>query len=189
MQEIQKKTNLFEKFGGHQMAAGFSVKKTNLQNLIDSINLHFKNKLANLNLNKKIKIDTSLSLNEVNEVLVTRINRLAPFGIGNPAPKFVVGPLKIARTKALGKDGKHLKLFVQEEGSKILVEAVIWNRAEEFLDSNKVGDKLVFAFSPRINDFMSMKSMQLDIKDWQKPEDIEMNKFFARFKKNTKAEV
>lgn len=189
MQEIQKKTNLFEKFGGHQMAAGFSVKTTNLQNLIDSINLHFRNRLASQNLNKRIRIDTSLALSEVNESLLTRINRLAPFGIGNPAPKFVVGPLKIVRTKSLGKDGKHLKLFVQEDGSNILVEAVIWNRAEEFLDSHKIGDKLVFAFSPKINDFMSMKSMQLDIKDWQKPEDIEMNKFFARFQKNTKAEV
>jgi single-stranded-DNA-specific exonuclease len=187
MQEIQKKTNLFEKFGGHQMAAGFSVKSSNLEALIDAINEHFKEKLKDLNLNKKVKIDTALKLTEVSETLVSRINKLAPFGIANPSPKFVIGPLLIARTKSLGKDGKHLKLFVQEPNNNRLVEAVIWNRAEEFLDEFGVGDSLVFAFSPRINDFMSMKSIQLDIKDWHKPEDLDMDIFFARFRKKVEA--
>jgi single-stranded-DNA-specific exonuclease len=182
MQEIQKKTGLFEKFGGHQMAAGFSVKTSNLEELIIAINNHFKEKLDDVNLIKKIKIDTALKLPEISEKLVTRINKLAPFGIANPSPKFVIGPLVVSRTKTLGKDGKHLKLFVQEPNDKRLFEAVIWNRAEEFLDEFGVGDLLVFAFSPRINDFMSMRSVQLDIKDWHRPEHIDMNLFFARFK-------
>lgn len=181
MQEIQKETGLFGKFGGHAMAAGFSVEVKNLKALIEAINKHFKEKLKDQNLTKKIRVDTALALDEVNENLIKRINRLAPFGLGNPSPKFVVGPLRIARTKHLGKDGKHLKLFLQEEGQKKLVEAVIWGRAEEFLDSYGIGDSLVFVFLPRINDFMSMKSIQLDIKDWHQARDIDMDLFFARF--------
>ena len=81
----------------------------------------------------------------------------------------------------MGKEAKHLKLFLQDDKNKRLYEAVLWNRAEEFLDNFGIGDELVFAFQPRINDFMSMKSVQLDIKDWHRPEDIDMERFFARF--------
>jgi single-stranded-DNA-specific exonuclease len=183
MQKIQEKTGLFKKFGGHKMAAGFSVDRKNLEALIQAINANFQEKLDGQDLTKKIKIDAALKLSEVNEALIKRINKLAPFGISNPSPKFVIGPLRIVRTKNLGKDGKHLKLFVQEDGDNKLVEAVIWNRAEEFLDSYGIGDELVFAFQPRINEFMSMKSIQLDIKDWHEAKDIDMPKFFARFQK------
>ncbi len=182
MQVIQDATGLFEKFGGHKMAAGFSVKISNLEALKEVINSHFKVKLADSDLSKRLKIDAALKLSEVSEALINRINQLAPFGISNPGPKFVVGPLEVSRMKKLGKDAKHLKLFVKEPQGKRICEAVLWNRAEEFLDDYIEGDELVFAFVPRLNEFMGMKSIQLDIKDWHRPSNIDMDRFFARFR-------
>jgi single-stranded-DNA-specific exonuclease len=189
MTEIQTKTNLFAKFGGHKMAAGFSVKTENLDSLIQEINKHFKNKLANKDLKKTIKIDAALASQELTENLVTRINKLAPFGLANPSPNFVIGPLEIKRIKALGQEQKHLKLFLAQASESRLFEAVIWNRAQEFLEKYKIGDQLVFVFQAKINDFMQMRSFQLDIKDWNSEENLDMDTLFARFRKKIEAKT
>ena len=187
MQAIQEESGLFMKFGGHKMAAGFSCETQNLDSLINQINEHFKQKLESENLTKRIKIDAALKPNEITESFINRINKLAPFGIANPGAKFVLTPVKVVRTKKMGKDEKHLKLFLQEANAPRLFEAVLWNRAEEFLDEYDLNEDYVFAFSPKINDYMGMRSVQLDIKDWHKANAIEQDIFFARFKDLVKA--
>ncbi len=183
MQAIQNKAGLFTKFGGHKMAAGFSCKSSDVEALTTAIKDHFKTKLAEANLIKKVKIDTALKLTEVNSRLLDRIAKLAPYGIDNPQPLFLVGPVIVDRIKILGKDQKHLKLFIKDIDGKRSYEAVLWNRAEEFLAKYPLLTKpeLCIVFSAKLNEFNGEVSIQLDIKDWKDTDQVD-DSFFARFK-------
>lgn len=180
MKTIQEKYNLFLGYGGHKMAAGFSVKAENTAKLCTFIREHFRVLLADNNIEKNIMIDTALRLNEVNTKLITRLERLVPYGVEHRQALFISGPLKIEAKRDLGKDGKHLKLFLSEEGNKKKYEAVLWNRAQEFTQTYQK-NTITIVYSPRINEFMGDKIMQLDIKDWKDPSDVG-EEFFVRFK-------
>lgn len=179
MKAIQKKHGLFLGYGGHRMAAGFSIAAKDVNALCQAIREHFKERLNGQNLDKRIKIDTALRLNELNSKLISRLESLAPYGLGHRQALFISGPLNIEATRILGKDGKHLKLFLSEENSRKKYEAVLWNRAQEFKETHTQSD-ITIVYSPRINEFMGDKIMQLDIKDWKDPREVGAE-FFERF--------
>ncbi len=188
MKAIQDETSLFTKFGGHKMAAGFSVMKEKIPALIKAIREHFRTRLADENLNKKIKIDTALRLQEINSEFIARLAKLAPYGIEHAQASFISGPLKVESMRVLGKEAKHIKLFLSENiNEKIKAkkyEAVIWNRAEEFLSTYPLGTKaeISIVYTPRLNEFNGEVSIQLDIKDWKDPAEVGQE-FFERFNK------
>jgi single-stranded-DNA-specific exonuclease len=195
MQAIQVKENIFLKYGGHKLAAGFSIAKEDFQRFLDVCKAHFRKRLAGCDVTKVMKVDSALFLEENNEKLLSRIELLSPFGIDHPQPVFVSGPLKIKSYKLMGKERKHLKLFLSpietksenHKPSQIGIlrkpnganfnrtyEAVLWNRAEEFiLDLPRLENNLYIAYTPKINDFMNEKAIQLEIKDWKAAESVE----------------
>jgi single-stranded-DNA-specific exonuclease len=179
MQAIQAKENIFLKYGGHKLAAGFSIAKEDFQRFSDICKTHFRKRLAGCDVTKVMKVDSALFLEENNEKLLNRIELLSPFGIDHPQPVFVSGPLKIKSYKLMGKERKHLKLFVSPintkyETRKPAYEAVLWNRAEEFfIDLPRLENNLYIAYTPKIKDFMNEKAIQLEIKDWKAAENVE----------------
>jgi hypothetical protein len=221
MQAIQANENIFLKYGGHKLAAGFSIAKEDFQRFLDICKTHFRKRLAGCDVTKVMKVDSALFLEENNEKLLSRIELLSPFGIDHPQPVFVSGPLKIKSYKLMGKERKHLKLFLSpintkyetskpirqggtaaerassrlrrtndrsvlrvhedhedDENAGIGVrqqcQAVLWNRAEEFLlDLPRLENNLYIAYTPKINDFMNEKAIQLEIKDWKAAECVE----------------
>ena len=186
MQAMQEEHNIFHKYGGHMMAAGFSIVKENYAKFKQLCSQHFQEKLQGRDLSKIIKIDSDLFLKENSEALISRLENLAPYGLGHPQATFATGPLRIKGTRILGKDKKHLKLFLEDAKSETgqspaflkniknkTVEAVIWNRAQDFFeDFHKLENDLYIAYTPKINDFRDEKFIQLDIKDWKSGEEI-----------------
>ena len=81
MKLIQEQHGLFLGYGGHKMAAGFSVARTNVEALCQAISEHFNKRMAGTNTNKQLIIDTALRLNELSEALIKRLEKLAPYGI------------------------------------------------------------------------------------------------------------
>ena len=107
-QELSKCASLIEKFGGHPMAAGLSIKEENIEVLRRQLNENCI--LTNEDLVPVIKIDLPLSLNYLDEELISTIEELRPFGKGNPSPLFAVKDLLIERMWLLGKEKNFLKL-------------------------------------------------------------------------------
>ena len=100
---------LIEKGGGHNMAAGFSMKKNKLEDLKNFIYKDFALK------NKKLDLDniydTEISLNSINKEFINEINKIGPFGNGNPIPKFLIKNLKIIKVTTI-KD-KHISVILK----------------------------------------------------------------------------
>ena len=118
--------------------------------------------------------------------LIERIGTLAPFGIGHAQPVFASGPLKIKSFRLLGKEKKHIKLYLEDPQSKTkkLYEAILWSKAEEFLadyHSHHLENDLYIAYATKINDFNGEKLVQLDIKDWKSSKTVDES-IFSRLK-------
>lgn len=152
-----------EKYGGHEMAVGLSLKKENFES--------FKNKLEEIVENAHIdsiipiiKIDKQISLKDIKCESVVELSKLEPFGEANKMPIFLYKNLRIDSIRALS-EGKHLKLTLKDGST--LINAIGFNMgylADEYL----MGDKIDIIGVLEINTFNGKSSVQINIKDMMK---------------------
>ena len=109
---------LLLKGGGHKMAGGFSIKKDKIKAFKDFIIKRFKTK-DNKDLNKNcLYLDSSISASAVNLNFYEKIEKLSPFGSGNPEPKFLIENVKVVKSLVVGEI--HIKsILLTQDGSTI----------------------------------------------------------------------
>jgi single-stranded-DNA-specific exonuclease len=106
-------SNLFERWGGHPMAAGLKIKKSKIDAFRKRIN-EIAGQVLSPNPVPYINFDTKLKIRDINMNLVEDLERLEPFGNGNPLPHFVMEDLAVARDRVT-KDGQHLQLTIRKD--------------------------------------------------------------------------
>ncbi|UCH51681.1 MAG: single-stranded-DNA-specific exonuclease RecJ, partial [Chloroflexota bacterium] len=124
--------DLLSNFGGHTKAAGFTVPTTNLPQLQKHLLNIAQTQLAGLDLRPHIDIDTEVSLVTFSGETFKEIQRLAPFGSGNPLPAFVSRHVEIIDQRPIGSQGEHLGLKLKQDG--LVWDAIgfrFGNRAKE----------------------------------------------------------
>jgi len=167
--------SLLEKFGGHELAAGLTIKEEHIEEFKRKINEYADITLSNSDLVPKVKIDIEVSKEEVSEDSVRELELLAPFGAGNPSPVFAYRNLTIQDIRAVG-NNKHIKLKFQDKD--IYYDAIGFNRgylAEVYSEQ----DILDVACSLEINSWNNKEIVQLNIKDLKANEDtIIENEYF-----------
>lgn len=120
MQEVEKiETGIFADFGGHAMSGGFSVLQDKLHLLEEKLNMAYGNLIsvkedgASPELNSDFaKADMVLTLNEVTVENYRLLEKMAPFGTGNPKPLFLFEKVEILGVKMFGKENNHLELIL-----------------------------------------------------------------------------
>ncbi len=152
-----------EKYGGHEMAVGLSLNKSNFED--------FKNNLEEVakeshteNLVPVIKIDKEINIKEITTENVKSLKLLEPFGESNKTPIFIYKNLRIDSIRALS-EGKHLKLTLRDGNT--IINAIgfnMGNYAEEYL----IGDKIDVIGVLEINTFNDVESVQINLKDIRK---------------------
>ncbi len=152
-----------EKFGGHAMAVGLTIKKEEFEN--------FKSKFEEIakiknvkQLQPIIKIDSQITRKDFNFETIKEIKKLEPFGEKNERPKFLYKNLKINSIRALS-EGKHLKLTLKDDN--FMIDAIGFNLgslASEFL----IGDKVDVVGTLEENNYNGMEKIQINIKDIMK---------------------
>lgn len=152
-----------EKFGGHAMAVGLTIKKDQF--------LNFKNKFEEIAEKKDIKqiqpvikIDSEITKKEFNIETIKDIKKLEPFGEKNEKPKFLYKNLKINSIRALS-EGRHLKLTLRDEN--FIIDAIGFNLgdlAEQFL----IGDRVNIVGTLEENNYNGREKIQINIKDIMK---------------------
>ncbi len=152
-------SSLLEKFGGHPMAVGFSIKKENIRQFTDNINA-IANKLDYMPV-AVIKLDTALNPEAIVLDMVNQLKEFEPFGCGNPTPVFAIKGAVLDRINAVG-GGKHLKLSVSR-GQARLTMMKFFTTPEEF--PYEEGTLLDFAFTLDQNTYQGKNSISFIIKD------------------------
>jgi len=101
-------------FGGHAQAAGFSLPTENLNEFIESLSRVADEELAGIELRPHLDIDGEVRLSELKGDTFRTIQKLAPFGSGNPSPIFLSRGIKVIGCQHIGNNGKHLKMKIKQ---------------------------------------------------------------------------
>lgn len=149
-----------ENFGGHSQAAGLTIKENNLTKFKMEFNKYLTEILDEDDYVPKLKIDTVITSEKINKELYYKIDRLAPFGAGNPKPVFCLPNIEITKSYPVGKNNNHLKLILNN-GKK----AIGFNMAEK--QSEIIDQKVDIAFNITINKWKNRKNVELRLKDIQ----------------------
>ena len=153
-----------EKFGGHSMAVGLTVRKNQLEDLRKKLDIIAKEKQID-KIVSILKIDAQVDLNDINMQVVESLKHLEPFGEENKVPLFVFKNLKIDSIRALS-EGKHIKLTLRQD-NKNLINAMGFNLGE-LTNDYRIGDKVDLVGSLEINKFNGEESIQILLKDMMK---------------------
>ena len=158
-----KSGEYLEKYGGHEMAVGLSLKRNNFEK--------FKERFQEIveesdikDIVPIIKIDDELDLKNVTMDMVREIDKLQPFGEENKVPIFLFRNLKIDSIRAIS-DGKHLKLSLKYSNGWI--DAIGFNMGE-LVEQYTIEDKVDVVGFLEINSYNNIEKLQINIKDIRK---------------------
>lgn len=157
--------HLLEKFGGHEMAVGFSIKRERVEEFKKSFEEETKASIKDLKIfHSPLKIDATVSIDEISKDLNNELERLAPFGLGNARPVLVARNVSLpAPPSVVGKNKDHAKMRIK--GDKKVVEAIGFNLAEVVSEFDYKTDRFDVAFALSINRWNDKEILQLKLKD------------------------
>ena len=151
------------RFGGHEMAGGFTVNGSDL----DSLRSCLKDWASSeLNTSKEVEgntLESKLDPVQVNRKLYGEIQNLAPFGVGNPEPDFWMEQLEVISARRVGSSKNHLKIKLSA-GDKVL-DCIGFGMGER-LSRLKEEKKVNPVFTLDLNEWGGRKRVQLKLKDF-----------------------
>ncbi len=154
-------SHCLDKYGGHELAAGFSLKESNIEIFRKSINEYAQTIITEDMMVPKIKIDAEISPHDITLKNAHELTILEPYGIGNRMPVFSLKNLAVQNVK-IHKDGKHAFLSFKRPGGTITSPA--FNMAEKMSDIS-YGDYLDLAGTIGLNNFRGIDNVQYITKD------------------------
>jgi single-stranded-DNA-specific exonuclease len=148
--------DLLEDVGGHEAAAGFTIRTEKLDEFVKRIRKDTDPQLAKLDPRPVLKIDFPLPLEMIDTALVKELQNFSPHGVSNPEPIFLAEGATVLQVKKVGRRRNHLKLGVAP-GFEVL-----WFNASRQLDRGQLID---FAYTPQIESWEGRERIVLKARD------------------------
>jgi single-stranded-DNA-specific exonuclease len=160
---LKENGDLLINFGGHDYAAGLTIKEENIP-LFRARFMEAADKvLKEQDVVAKLHLDAKINFNDLTFDFMESLNLLEPFGNENPHPILYCDAMQVWPPKVVGK--YHLKLFL-EQGDRML-EGIAFGLADRRDQIRRKNILLRIAFTPHVNLFLNKASIQLQIKDFQ----------------------
>jgi single-stranded-DNA-specific exonuclease len=150
-------------FGGHHQAAGLSLAPENLDRLREVFLQAVRVQLGQANPTPTLRLDGELSFKDIHQELLKELDLLGPFGCGNPEPVFSSVSLNVKARRVFG--ANHVLLDVRDEDAEVTLRAKAWRMAGE-IGPEMQGKKVRLAFTPRLDTYNGLASVELRVKDW-----------------------
>jgi single-stranded-DNA-specific exonuclease len=152
--------------GGHAAAAGLRIEENKIASFRDAfceaVSGHLKGKQPVA----QLQIDAETTLKQMNLNTVSMMEKLAPFGAGNPRPVLVASNVELTEAaKAMGAGDRHMTARFTQFGS--VMRAVAFGQSDWIESMNSHKGQFDIAFRPNINEYNGMKSVQLQLLDWR----------------------
>jgi single-stranded-DNA-specific exonuclease len=152
-----------EACGGHEMAAGLRMDSTKLENFREAFCAHAQKMVTDEMLEEEIKLDCLAALSDLNEPVVTAMQRLGPFGTGNPKPTLFCQSVQVAGPpRRVGKNANHVQLQIKQNNT--FLRCIAFNRGD-WCDQLQSGMTIDLAVQPSINEYNGYRNVELEIKD------------------------
>jgi len=155
---------LMKRFGGHKAAAGLQLDTSRIKEFRLAVNKHAETCLGPDDLRPRLWLDGPLAFHDLNERVMSEFAALAPFGPGNPRPKFHTGPVSIVDGPRVLKE-RHLKLSVKQNGR--VLRAIQWNAAEREPNLTAKKDGVEIAYTVEENEYQGNKYVELRLEDFR----------------------
>jgi single-stranded-DNA-specific exonuclease len=154
--------DLLLQHGGHAAAGGFTVRTENLPRLKARLLALAAEVLEEKELIPTILADAEVPLQEMNWTLWEALQRLRPFGEGNPEPLFVSRNVQVRRHRAVGTDGAHLKLLLFD--GRAVWDGIAFRQGDW---ADHLPDRIDIAYHLQRNEWNGETRLQLNIQDIQ----------------------
>jgi single-stranded-DNA-specific exonuclease len=167
--------SFFIKYGGHKQAAGFSLENGNVQSLYENLLKHADTLEYEVR-EPVLEIDSKVEPGDINWENFGYLEKFAPFGIGNPKPKFVGAGFDVLDCRLVGDGNKHLKLRLgfgepARHASQLagvagghILEAISFGKSF-LMNTIKIGQKIDCVFELIANEWNGNRTLQLKILD------------------------
>jgi single-stranded-DNA-specific exonuclease len=152
-------------FGGHKYAAGFTISEDRIPQFRERFNKIVLERMGTSGFLRTLLVDSAISLDELTPDLMQEIENMAPFGQGNPEPRFGARGLTVLSSRTL--KNNHLKLLLQQHEG-VPFGAIAFSRGGLVGRTVKDGAKIAVVFTPRINAWNGKTAIELEIRDMKK---------------------
>jgi single-stranded-DNA-specific exonuclease len=152
-------------YGGHALAAGFTVKTADIENFFAALKAYARSIMGGERLQPLLEIDGVVEMDQVSEKLISEINLLQPFGYANPSPLLSCRGA-LLESRGVGKSLAHLKLRLR--GDNNVLDGIGFNLGA-YADILTKGEAVDLAFVPDMNEYNGRRSVQLEVKDLGAP--------------------
>lgn len=153
-------SDLFERHGGHAMAAGFTIRNDRLPELMQRMREIAARELGGKDLCPVLKADLEIPLRYLKPEVLTFIDALEPTGLGNPGALFVSRDVKVQRYRTVGRDGSHLRLTVSDSG--VTYDAIAF-RQGRWAEAMPERVDLLYAYEQNV--YNGRPFLQLNVRD------------------------
>ncbi len=160
---LKETSHKFERFGGHDLAAGFLVS----EKYLNDIERYLKKRLSHTSksdIEKVLYIDSGLSIEELNKSKVLDINRLAPFGLDNHEPNFIDSGISFINFTKFGVNNRHFKGFIRK--NRRIISVLGYNLGHK-LKIRNIHKKYEIVYTPIFKSGRTDLFIELKIKDFK----------------------
>ena len=160
---LNKYQDMFVAFGGHAQACGFSIEEEQLDKLTEQLQEEPAEQGFDPNSPVVKNYDLDLKIADLNMDLIKQINRLAPFGMGNPKPVIKLENVALTQSQSIGKDASHLKTMVADNSRQVAAIGFGMFAKAQAMDT----DLCDVYGELGINEWAGRKNLQLMLDDFQ----------------------
>ncbi|MFQ5794074.1 MAG: single-stranded-DNA-specific exonuclease RecJ [Candidatus Bipolaricaulia bacterium] len=161
---LEQCTDLLENHGGHLMAAGFTIRNEHLKRFNRELVAYAHRVLSEAEEmgTPVTQLDARVEAEEIDLDLYHELQRLGPFGVGNPAPRLLLTDAILTEVGTVG-GGQHLKLQVRKDGQRF--EAIGFDMGGYQLSKLSRVPAVSLVFKLRVNDWGGVERVQLELQD------------------------
>jgi single-stranded-DNA-specific exonuclease len=164
---IAAQAGLLHGFGGHPMAAGLSIAPERIPEFRRALSRTISETCEEVTEEPKLQVDAFLALTDLSLELIEEIERLAPFGPGNPSLTLATRGLSLVSHALIGRNREHLQLIVEDE-AKNTRKVLWWRGAGEPLPEGRFD----LAYTVRASDYRGQRDVQVEWTDARSIEEI-----------------
>jgi single-stranded-DNA-specific exonuclease len=158
---------LLEGHGGHAAAAGFKVQINRIPAFRNRFNAYVAGHFPGGAPLPRLVLDAEVPLSAITFGLMKDLDRLEPYGAGNPKPKFMAAGLKVEAPRLIGKGDTQRHLDFRVRQGDTAFRCVAWNMAERMEELMSAGGECCIAFTPKINEWNGQRRLELQIIDFK----------------------
>ena len=163
--------DLLVRFGGHELAAGLTIHRYNIENFRNRINEYAAKHLTEEMLCVCMEADCAVEMSDLTLRLAKEIEEMEPFGTSNPVPNFIITDAVLQRIIPMG-NGRHTKLFLEKDGISM---CAVWFGMNSAQLPFEVLDRVDVMFQLNINEFQNTTTLQMIVQDMRVNSDFESN--------------